>query len=373
MSRHSESLAGHAAIHSLNINHAVSVERSIAERGLAPWRVSEFHFPFYGNATEKLAFCAQYAILAPSSHNSQPWRFALRSNQVALYADRTRSLAVIDPDDRELIISCGAALANLAFAIRHFGYHGDLALFPEPNDTDLLAAVGLGREHYPTCQDEILFQTIPMRRTNRSAYESTPISRSLLQELRIACTSQGIWLTATSDLDQKLAIADLVGQGDRRQMVNPAFRAELAYWIRPARAQSHDGMPCYVQNMPRVIDFAAPLMARLIRTFDMGDFTAARDADLANASPVLAVLSTPTDSPADWLAAGIGLERVLLIARAAGVWTSFLNQPIEIPELRSALRELTGCPGSPQILLRMGYGRESEPTPRRGLDEVLNT
>ena len=372
MLQYSGSLSCQCPIPTANGDEAIGPKQSAISDGLAPWRVSEFHFPFYGNATEKLTYCVRYAILAPSSHNTQPWHFALRRNQIELYADRTRSLPVIDPDNRELIISCGAALANLSIAMRHFGYHADFAQFPEPNDTDLIATVGLGREHLPTCQDEILFQAIPMRRTNRSAYENTPISRSLLYEMRAACTSQGVSLTETSDKEQKLAIAELVAEGDRRQMANPEFRAELAHWIHPAGVESHDGIPCYAQNIPKVLDFAAPFMARLIRTFDMGDFTAVRDADLANASAVLAVISTPTDSLADWLAAGMALERVLLIARAAGVWTSFLNQPIEVSELRLALHGLTHCPGTPQILLRMGYGRESDPTPRRALDEVLS-
>lgn len=323
-------------------------------------------------AAEKLGYCVRYAILAPSSHNTQPWRFVIDRNEIALFADRNRSLPVVDPDDRELIISCGAALANLCIAIRHFGYKAEVTLCPQPNDVDRIATIGLGRNHKPTCQEKILFQTIPKRRTNRRAFEDTAISHSLLRELRTACGEQGVTLTDTSDPQRKLAIAGLVGEGDRRQMANPAFRAELAHWIRSAKVETHDGIPCHAQNMPTVLDFAAPLVSRIIRTFDMGDFTAARDTDFAKASAVLAVLSTPGDTPADWLAAGVSLEHVLLAARAAGVWTSFLNQPIEVPELRSMLCEVTGCRGHPQILLRMGYGRECEPTPRRGVDEVLN-
>jgi hypothetical protein len=354
------------------VNEIALIEPAKANPGLAPWRVSEFRFPYYGEVAEKLAYCVRYAILAPSSHNTQPWRFTLRDDRVELYADRTRNLPVIDPDNRELIISCGAALANLCVAIRHFGYEGDVSLCPQPNDADLVATVGLGRQHKPTCHEENLFKAITTRRTNRSAYEDTPISLSLRCELHTACKSQGVWLTETSEAEEKRAITELVAEGDRQQMASAEFRAELADWIRPAGAESHDGMPCYAQNIPKVRDFAAPIVARVIRTFDMGDFTAARDADLANASAVLAVLSTQTDSPADWLATGVALEHALLNARAAGVWASFLNQPVEIPELRLALAKPTGCPGIPQILLRMGYGRECEPTPRRGVDEVLN-
>jgi nucleotide-binding universal stress UspA family protein len=50
---------------------------------------------------------------------------------VELYADRTRALPVIDPDDRELTISCGAALLHLRIALRHFGYAGAVATLPD--------------------------------------------------------------------------------------------------------------------------------------------------------------------------------------------------------------------------------------------------
>ncbi len=108
----------------------------------------------------------------------------------------------------------------------------------------------------------------------------------------------------------------------------------------------------------------------VIRTFDTGKGQAAKDSQLAEGSPVLAVLGTEDDTPPEWLAAGQALARVLLRARAEGVWASFLNQPIEVPELRPRLRDAIGQSGFPQLLLRMGYGPEVRPTPRRPAEEA---
>ena len=71
-----------------------------------------------------------------------------------------------------------------------------------------------------------------------------------------------------------------------------------------------------------------------------------------------------------WLAAGQALARVLLRAGAENVWASYLNQPIELAELRPELCETIGCGGYPQLLLRMGYGPEVRPTLRRPVTEV---
>jgi len=87
----------------------------------APWNVSAGDFPEDGDAAERLTFLLRYAVLAPSGHNTQPWLFCVRDDIVDLYGDRAQALAVVDPDDRELTISCGAALFNLRVALRRFG------------------------------------------------------------------------------------------------------------------------------------------------------------------------------------------------------------------------------------------------------------
>ncbi len=340
-----------------------------SEDGLAPWEVSEFDFPERADAHSKLAFCVRYAILAPSSHNSQPWRFVIRDDALEVYADSSRALPVVDPHHRELTISCGAAITNLLIACRYFGYRGELKVLPAHSDA--LARIRLGQPHACEPSERNLFHAIGKRRTNRTAFEDRIVSALVLGEMALACAQHGVWFETVVDPVKKQSIADLVAEGDRIQMASAEFRDELARWMRPARAPERDGMPCYTQGMARGLDPLTPLLARLIRTFDIGGMTAAHDKDLVLYSPVLAVLGTQSDRRADWVGVGQALERAVLIARAAGVWVSYLNQPIEVPALRERLAQLSGQPGAPQILLRLGYGAEVDPTPRRDLGEVL--
>jgi hypothetical protein len=109
----------------------------------------------------------------------------------------------------------------------------------------------------------------------------------------------------------------------------------------------------------------------LVRTFDWGERQAAKDEQLVEGSPALAVLGSPDDTPVAWLQTGQALSHLLLLATAAGVSTSFFNQPIEVPELRPQLAALLGVGGFPQLLLRLGLGPEVRPSPRRPVDEVL--
>jgi nitroreductase len=332
-----------------------------------PWKVSEQDFPRSGQPEERLRFMLNYAVLAPSGHNTQPWLFSVGGDAVELHADRTRGLPVVDPEDRALVISCGAALFYLRVAMRHFGYEDEVEVLPDPDDPDLLARVRLGPDHAETEEERMLFQAMPKRRSNRGPFEDRPVSGRLLSALQAAAWEEGAWLHLIEDEDAKHTIAEMIAEGDRIQLADKRFRRELASWVHPNRTRSRDGIPGYAFGFGDLMSLAGPFA---IRTFDTGKGQAAKDRQLAEGSPVLVILGTEEDAPPEWLAAGQALARVLLRARAEGVWASFLNQPIEVPELRPRLRGAIGVDGYPQLLFRMGYGPEVRPTPRRPVEEI---
>ncbi len=335
---------------------------------LDAWSVSEADFPREGTPEQQLKFVLQYAVLAPSGHNTQPWLFRLQDDLLEVLADRTRALPVVDPDDRELTMSCGGALFHVRLALRHFGYRGIIEVLPKNHDPDLLAYVRMGDPYQARPEEQQLFRAIPRRRTNRTRFEARPLPEALMVDLQAAARTEGAALEIMRSESRRHALVDLVAEGDRIQMANKSFRRELAAWVRPNRSSNRDGIPGYGFGLADFISVGGPFV---IRTFDLGGFQAARDRELADGSPVLAVLSTEADTPRDWLAAGQALERVLLRARCDNVWGSFLNQPIEVEELRPRLREALDTTGHPQTILRMGYGPEVRPTPRRSIDEVL--
>ncbi|HEY7148242.1 MAG TPA: hemerythrin domain-containing protein [Gaiellaceae bacterium] len=324
-------------------------------------------FPRRGLPAEKLAYLLQYAVLAPSSHNSQPWRFRLRDDAVELLADRSRALPVVDPDDRELTMSCGAALLTLRAAIRQHGLMPEVELLPDGSDPDLLARVRLGERRPPARADRLLFWAISARQTNRNAFEPRPVPEELLAELRLAVEEEGAQVKIFEHDEDRRRLADLVAEADKRQFADGSFRRELAAWMHRSRRRSRDGMPIESLHIPKPIDPIAPFV---VRTFDVGRGVAAHDRKIADGSPVLAVLGTPGDEPRDWLIAGQALARLLLRAAQDGVSASFLNQPIEVAELRAPVSELARI-GVPQIVLRMGYGPPVKPTPRRPLSDVV--
>lgn len=138
--------------------------------------------------------------------------------------------------------------------------------------------------------------------------------------------------------------------------------------MHAGRRQLCDGMTSEALDIPRT---PAPFAPLVVRTFDVGKGKAAHDRKIAEGSPILAVLGTSDDGPPDWLAAGQALGRVLLRAAQDEVSASFLNQPVEVAELRASVARLTGV-RVPQLVLRLGYGPIAEPTLRRPLSDVVD-
>lgn len=335
---------------------------------LEPYAEALDEFPITGTTQDKLRAAVRYAVRAPSSHNSQPWRFQLVGDLLELRADRSRALPVVDPDDRELIISCGAALFQLCLALRHFGSAPHLERLPDAADPDLLARVRVSGPWERTAEDVALFQAIPRRRTNRQPFEPRLLPAALGTALESAAQAEGAWLHVFRTPEARSAIAGLVSEGDRIQMADKRFRRELAAWLRPNWTGARDGMPGYALGLGDVMAAAGPL---IVRTFDVGRGRAAHDEELAEGSPLMALLGTPQDTPQHWLAAGEALAHLLLRAQVDGVSASYLNQPIEVLELRPRLQLVAGRPGYPQMLLRLGVGREAAETPRRPVSDVL--
>lgn len=260
---------------------------------------------------------------------------------------------------------------NLRLAARHFLIRSTLECEVCAADEErltLLARLHFGVKEPATPEDERLFAAIPHRQSNRSVYEAHGVPEEVLARLQSFAGYEGTWLQVIDDASTRKTIADLIVAGDRRQWADKRFRHELAEWVHPRSSENADGLPGDVHAKGSFHDMASPF---LVRTFDLWREEAARDRQLAAGAPVLVVLGTFTDTPAAWFAAGMAMERVLMEACASGLQTSLVNQPIEVSALRSWLGQALERKDSPQLIIRMGYGKPAPWTPRRSVRDVL--
>lgn len=312
----------------------------------------------------------ELACRAPSLHNSQPWRWRVAEHTVHLYADPERLLNVVDPDGRELVISCGAALHHARVAFASLGWRSFVHRLPNPAEPLHLAALEFVRMNDIPTTDVALARAIATRRSDRRPFLPDPVPAPVLRRLVEAAKAEHASLTvadteaAERELVVAMAAVNELQRGDAR------YRAELAAWAGRGTG-AVEGVPASglrVAGQP-----GRPVLGR--------DFSAAGGGDLI-APPLddgatLAVLSTELDDRRSWLRAGEALSAVLLTATVADLATCPLSQIAEADLARDTVRDavLKGA-GEPQLLVRIGWPVTAEHpaplSPRRPLADVLD-
>ena len=104
-----------------------------------------------------------------------------------LYSDAGLQLPNTDPDGRDLMLSCGAALNHCVVALSAVGWQAKIIRLPNPAEPDHLAAI----EVAPRSADHLdimLAAAIPRRRTDRRPYSrwTVPVADIALMAARAA-------------------------------------------------------------------------------------------------------------------------------------------------------------------------------------------
>lgn len=314
--------------------------------------------------TETLRSALSLATRAPSVHNSQPWQWRVGEETLHLYADPSLHLPHTDPDGRDLMLSCGAALNHCVVALAALGWQAKVTRFPNPADPDHLAALRL--YPYPAADlDVSLAAAIPRRRTDRRHYSSWPVPRGDVVLMGARAARAGIVLRRIIDYD---GLADLAGEAAQFHESDKEYLAELARWSGRYAAMS--GVPA--RNIPGP-DGVARVPAR---HFNVGVLTQPLHTDPADEHAMILALGTRDDDAMARLRAGEATSLVLLTATALGLASCPITEPLEVASTRKRLREdVFGADAHPQMLLRVGWAPiNADPLPstqRRDLSEVV--
>ncbi|MCV7079528.1 Acg family FMN-binding oxidoreductase [Mycobacterium szulgai] len=314
--------------------------------------------------TETMRSILTLAIRAPSVYNTQPWRWRVDNQMLNLYADPSRQLPVTDPEGRDLIVSCGAALNHCAIALAAMGWRSKVHRLPDPANHDHLATIEVHADAADPV-DMALAAAIPQRRTDRRYYGSWPVAAADIALMGARAARLGVTLR---QVDALATLKRIVTHAVRTHMSDREYLNELTVWS--GRYDSKAGVPAH--NTP-AHDCASPLPGRF--------FAGPALAQPAGASPTddnaaILALGTSTDDRLDWLRAGEATSVVLLTATSLGLASCAVTEPLEIAATREAVRtEVFGSCCNPQMLLRVGWAPvNADPlpaTPRRSLERVV--
>lgn len=321
------------------------------------WDIEAEDFEDLKDQKEKLRFLIKYAVLAPSSHNTQPWLFSIKDDKIELHIDLDRWLKVADKDKREIYISAGCALENLVTAADYFGYDYKINYFPEEGNEELVAGVEL-HENGKKGDSEHLINYITTRHTNHNEYDSKPIPKDDLDILSDLSDYDDIYVHLTDDPDIKRKVDDMMMKGDAILFSDPEWREELGEWI---------GKGVFGESwlMSKIGQLAVTYL-------NMGKSTGKKNSELIMSSPILGVISSKNDNRISQVKTGRLYEKLSLTTTSMNIQSHPMSQLMEIEELRDEVSNLIPVDDViPQHTFRLGYAEPEERTPRRDLEEML--
>jgi hypothetical protein len=334
--------------------------KSVADR---TWRHSEVA------ASDKAALLhelVRYATLAPSSHNTQCWKFRVEDGAISILPDLSRRCPAVDPDDHHLFVSLGCATENLVQAALANGLEGHVRF----------SAAGGNVMHValePTSPvASALFQAIPERQSTRGEYDGQPLARQDLELLEKAGTGNGVQVILLTERRAMEKVLEYVVQGNSAQINDPAFVEELKTWIRfsgDEAVRKGDGLYTASSGNPSSPRWLGSLLFDLFFTPKSENDKYAKH---VRSSAGIAIFVSDAPGPAQWVEVGRCYERFALQSAALGIRNAMLNQPVEVSTLRPQFAALLGVGRRrPDLVVRFGRGPKLPSSLRRPVESVL--
>jgi hypothetical protein len=308
----------------------------------------------------------RYATLAPSSHNTQCWKFHTKERSITIEPDLSRRCPVVDPDDHHLFVSLGCATENLVQAALASGLRADAHFNPEGAGA---VAVSLEATHAVATPQ---FLAIPDRQCTRGDYDGKPLSTEELRLLEQAGSGRGMRVMLLTERSAMEKVLEFVAAADTVQIDDPAFVAELKAWIRFSAAEAiRTGDGLFTGSTGN------PTMPRWLGTMLLGVFLTPKSENERYARQVrnsagIAVFVSDINDRRHWVEAGRCYERFALQATALGIRNAFMNQPVEVGSIRPQFAAALGVGNlRPDLVVRFGRGPALPFSMRRPVESVL--
>jgi hypothetical protein len=327
------------------------------------WRHGQGQFREHSLLQRELV---RYATLAPSSHNTQCWKFRLEEHAISILPDLSRRCPAVDPDDHHLFVSLGCATENLIQAALANGLKGEAHF-------DATASGGIRVALEPIkAVDLPLFQAIPERQCSRTEFDGKPLSIEELRLLEQAGTGEGVRILLLTEKAVLEKILEFVVAGNTSQMNDPAFINELKTWIRFNTAEAvetGDGLFSGTTGNPSVPRWlGSMLFGMFFRPKSEND----KYARHVRSSAGIAIFISEINDKAHWIEAGRCYERFALQSTVLGIHNAMLNQPVEVSVLRPQFANFLGIESRrPDLVVRFGRGSRMPRSLRRTVQAVL--
>ena len=314
-----------------------------------------------------------YASLAGNSHNTQPWYVEIVNDSLLyLKADFSRKLHIVDPDARGLFISLGAFIENLELAAGSLGYKADIEITAQHKNDSNVAEIHLSKSQ----KSGYDLNQIQNRRTLRTPFHNTEISKDHLNKLIGNNNSEVIYFSSSSEEGKYIAVETLAAYTQQAQ--DDQAKQELANWMRFSNSEVEiyrDGLTTSGMGITGfggffVRSFYKPEDSMKDSFINSGIEKAKEQTE--NCGGWLVIIQNE-DSPERWIKTGKLYERLNLVCRDMMIGFHPMNQMIEEDNFEKNANEHLSLPGVLQFVARIGYVDEYPPanSVRRSVKEII--
>ncbi len=298
---------------------------------------------------------------APSAYNAQPWRFHIVGGTLTLLSRPERWRPVIDPKNRETLISLGALAHSLRVAASGAGYALEEEwLLSSPVDVQIARFSLIETDAPAGLELEALLGV----RTWRRGYRHEPISSAKLQAIDDLLGEYGA--VAVKGSAEFKTVVDATVEAAVLHARSEEIYAELSpYLYHPQRKRDHSwGVVSPISERKGVREFFWNRLSNsrtaLRKGYRASTITDSRD--LLHQAPALVLLQGDHTNPYDLIEVGSRYQRLRLEAFRLGLAT----QPLSIlPQMVNDGRmELEDGVEKIQLLIRLGVPMETKKAPR---------
>ena len=348
------------------------------------------------NLREKMIFLCRLGHLAPSSHNSQPWRFSMNESDSAIdvYADRNFILPASDVAGRQAMISIGCALENMVIGASYLTAVPKVSIFRHEKNSVLsrtdqknghsryvyLARLYYNAKHNPLPLEH-LYKSIFTRKVMRAEYDpQQALPSATISQLQSATDGKKTKLHIITDSIRRLSISEFQGQADGFVINSPRFSKELGAWLLPNDTDSYLGMPGAgfgLQNEEALRIHRGLIGESALQPEDGLKFALAGKYGIEK-SPFIGCITIPKDEISNWVEAGRSFERMFLILESSGISVAIHAGIVEVVLVNRIFAATLGTLRKPAVLFRAGKAKKDEDrkrphSPRLPIEDVILT
>lgn len=313
------------------------------------WNISHKDFPLEGSVHDQIRFVLQYAVLAPSTHNIQPWLFRVGEEICDFLFDPKARLPYGDKEQRYAMISIGAALENFIIACRAFQMNPTIQYTP---NEEVVARVTVEKSLGFNPESEDVLGAIIDRVNVRGVFEKRSISNEIIDVYKKTIDTENCTVHFCTDIERITGAAEATAQGLRKAHGNKSFRQEMAHHIISNISKSPVGIPGYTMNLPLLFSLIVP---KIIYHCDLSAVLAKLNFKSVVSAGVVCIVTTKYWNKKSWIEAGQISERIILEGQSRKISSSVYVAATEFEDTTKKIQTMLKTDEKPVFLFCMGY------------------